>query len=261
MEKYINKNIITSIIVVIILTLIYRIFKKILNRLSKKVDSNVNKEHKKEMTIFRVVGNCCKYIFIILGLLIILQVNGVNVSSIIAGLGIVSVIIGLSLQDALKDIIMGFNIVVDDYFSIGDIVKIGEVEGKVINIGIKNTKILDIRTGNMFVTANRNITQSTLLSGQFGIDIPVAYEYSVEYIEGIINTIIDCIENSLTNIESIKYIGIGEFADSAVVYKLAIKCPPEEMLQAKRDILRILKIKLDEKNVEIPYNQIDIHSK
>lgn len=261
MEKYINKNIITSIIVVVILTLIYRIVKKILKRLSKNVNENVNKEHKKEMTIFRVIGNCCKYIFILLGVLIILQVNGVNVSSIIAGLGIVSVIMGLSLQDALKDIIMGFNIVVDDYFSIGDIVRIGEVEGKVVNIGIKNTKILDIRTGDLFVTANRNITQSMLLSGQFGVDIPIAYEHSVEYMESIINNIIASIKNSLTNIESIKYIGIGEFADSAVVYKLAIKCSPEDKLQVKRDILRIIKIKLDEAKIEIPYNQIDIHSK
>ena len=74
-------------------------------------------------------------------LFIILQINGVNVSSIIAGVGVVSVIIGLALQDALKDIIMGVNVLVDDYFSLGDIVKLDDIEGKVVEIGIKNIKI------------------------------------------------------------------------------------------------------------------------
>ena len=58
-------------------------------------------------------------IFYIIATLFVLQLLGFNVSSVIAGVGIVSAIVGLSLQDALKDIIMGFNIIIDSYFSVG----------------------------------------------------------------------------------------------------------------------------------------------
>ena len=47
-----------------------------------------------------------KYVLLIIVSVIILQINGVNVSSIIASLGVITVIVGFALQDALKDIII-----------------------------------------------------------------------------------------------------------------------------------------------------------
>ena len=91
---------------------------------------------------------------------------GFNVTSFIAGLGVVSVIVGLAVQDALKDIIMGFNIIVDNYYSVGDIIKIGDVEGKVVELGVKATKLKDINTDNILVIANRNISQALRISDQ-----------------------------------------------------------------------------------------------
>jgi hypothetical protein len=57
------------------------------------------------MTFINLLRNATKYIFLFLGVLIILQINGVNVTSLMAGVGIISIVVGLALQDALKDII------------------------------------------------------------------------------------------------------------------------------------------------------------
>ena len=103
---------------------------------------------------------------------IILQINGVNVSSIIASLGVITVIVGF----ALKDIIMGINIVMNDYFSVGDVLKINNVEGKVIEIGLKFTRMKDINNGNIFVISNRNISEALNLSEQLDIDMPLPPE-------------------------------------------------------------------------------------
>ena len=59
---------------------------------------------------------------------------------------------------------MGFNIIVDNYFSIGDVIRIGDVEGKVLELGLKATKIKDINTDGILVIANRNITQALNIS-------------------------------------------------------------------------------------------------
>ena len=75
----------------------------------------------------------------------------------LAGVGIVSVIIGLAIQDALKDIIRGFSILSEEYFSVGDVVTYGDITGKVLVLGLKTTKIKDISTENIISIANRNI--------------------------------------------------------------------------------------------------------
>ena len=48
------------------------------------------------------------------------------------------------LQDALKDIIMGCNIILDNYFVVGDIVTYNGFTGEVVEFGLKNTKISPI---------------------------------------------------------------------------------------------------------------------
>ena len=79
-------------------------------------------DKKKRRTIIILFKNIIKYVMLILGLLIILNIYGVDTTSIIAGLGVVGVVIGLALQDALKDIICGINIIMDNYYVVGDLV-------------------------------------------------------------------------------------------------------------------------------------------
>ena len=171
-----------------------------------------------------------------------------------------SAIVGLSLQDALKDIIMGFNIIIDSYFSVGDVIKIDDVEGKVIELGVKSTKLKDVNTENVLVIANRNIVKALRLSEQLIIDIPIPYEEKTDKIETIIDKIVFQIKEN-KEIRDAKYLGINEFADSAVIYRVMIWCQPEQKLPLKRYALRIVKTTLDENNITIPYTQIDIHQK
>lgn len=264
MENVLTPNIIESAIVIVILLIVYYILKRLIvkvllktNKINKKA---VSKREKKRNTYVKIVKSSFKYIYLILVLFIILQINGVNVSSLIAGVGVASVIIGLALQDALKDIIMGINILVDDYFSIGDIVEIDGIEGKVIEIGIKNIKIRDIYTDNILVIANRNISKAVVIADRFDLDIPLPYEENALEMEKIIKEIIETAEIN-TKIKEIKYVGINEFADSAIYYKLRVWCNAEIKPQIKRDIQKIIKLKLDEHKIDIPYTQIDIHSK
>lgn len=264
MEKILTPKVIESAIVIVILLIVYYILKRLIlkvllktNKLNKKV---VSKREKKKNTYIKIVKSSFKYIYLILVLFIILQINGVNVSSLIAGVGVASVIIGLALQDALKDIIMGINILVDDYFSIGDIVEVDGVEGKVIEIGIKNVKIRDIYTDDILVIANRNISKALVIADRFDIDVPLPYEENALEMEKVLKEIIDTVKIN-EKIKEMKYVGINDFADSAIYYKLRVWCSAEQKPQIKRDIQKIIKLKLDEHKIDIPYTQIDIHSK
>lgn len=254
-----KKELLISIVIVVVAVVVYFLIKKIIHRLMNKNVAN-SKIDRKRKTYMKLFNNIIKYILIILTVLAIMQVNGVNVSSLVAGLGLASAIAGLALQDALKDIIMGVNIIVDDYFAVGDVVKINNVEGKVIEVGLKTTKLKDIITNDTFVIANRNIGEATNISTQLDIDVPLPYENKVEDIEEILGRAISKIEQ-IEEVLKIEYRGLQEFGDSAIFYKIRLYCKPEIKPQIRRDANRIIKLELDANNIDIPYMQVDLHQK
>lgn len=262
-EIFKNNQFVQIGIILVISFVFYFISKKIINARLKNVKTS-NKYDKinlrKRKTYLKLLANLLKYLIFIIDFVIVLKIFGIDVSSIVAGLGIVSVITGLALQDALKDIIAGFNIILDSYFSVGDVIEIDEVQGKVIDIDIKTTKLKDINNGNILVIANRNIVKALTLSDQLDIDIPVPYEEKLDKIEVIIDDIVLRLKGK-DKLKDIKYVGTNEFGQSAIYYKLRLWCSPEEKPQMKRDALKIIKSTLDENGISIPYTQIDIHTR
>lgn len=256
-QKLLQVHMIQSFFIIVASYLIYIIIKKIINKGVKKTAIN-NSTKGKRTTYTKLITNIIKYVFIIVTILLIMQINGIDVTSMIAGLGIVGVISGLAIQDALKDIIMGANIITDDFFVVGDVVKYNNIEGKIISLGLKTTKIQDIYTNNIISVTNRNIDKITNVSKWLDLDIPISYNEKTEKINKIFKNICKEIENN-ENIEKCEYLGINSFEESSIMYKIRIYCMPELKPTIKRMALGKIKENLDENDITIPYKQIDIH--
>ena len=257
-NNFLDKKIVMAIIIVFMAIIIYKIIERTINKLLDR-DKKNKKLDKKSKTMIKLVDNIVKYIIITIAGVLILQIYGINVNSLVAGLGLVSIIAGLAIQDPLKDIISGINIITDDYYALGDVISIDGIEGKVIYLGIRTTKILDIKKGDIFVFANRNISKVTKVSEEVYIDVPLSYEDQIIKQEKILNEACNQIQK-LDNVTESKYIGLNEFASSALVYKIKIICKPEYKYQVKRQANRIIKLELDKNKLSIPYNQITVHN-
>lgn len=254
-----HTQIVSSIIILLVSIIIYRIIIKFLTISENKTKSKLFTSNKGK-TYIKLIKSIIRYIFIIVTVLIILQINGVNVSSILAGVGVLGVVFGLAIQDWLKDIIRGSSILSDDYFKVGDVVKYNEIEGKVLVIGLKTTKIQDLATNNVISIANRNIEQIEVISNVLYVRVPMPYEIDIERAENAIKDIIK-LAKEYDTIDECKYKGIAEFKDSSTEYLLEVSGEPTQKLQRKRDSLRAIKVGLAKNNIEIPYTQIDIHKK
>ncbi len=252
-----NNKLYISAIITVIGIIIYQIIKRTINKILER-DKKRNKLDKKGRTIVKLFTNIIKYVIILIVAVLILQIYGVNVNSLVAGLGLVSVIAGLAIQDPLKDIITGVNIITDDYFALGDVVKIDDIEGKVIYLGVRTTKIKDIANGNILVLANRNINKALKISEELYIDIPLSYEDETEKIAKILSKVCNNIQKQEDVIEA-KYLGIGSFEDSAINYKLQINCKPETKITIRRNVYNMVKLELDKNGISIPYPQLTIH--
>lgn len=218
-------------------------------------------ERKKRKTIVNLVSNVFKYVvFIIIGLAT-LDLYGVDTKALIASLGVAGAVLGLALQDTLKDFISGITIIMDNFFVVGDIVTYNDFTGEVIDMGLKTTKIKKAN-GEVLVIANRNIDQVINISqkpANIIIDIPTAYEVKTTVVEKSILKILE----EIKKIEGVKkdsqYLGISALEESCVNYTISIVCPQEKQWQIKREALKIIKTIYDKDKIKIPYTQIEVH--
>ena len=86
------------------------------------------------------------------------------------------------------------------------------------------------------------------------------YELSVKKAEEAVELILEKI-SGLENVDSCSYKGVNELAESSINYQVNVRCKPELKVQMRRNILRCVLLALEEKGIEVPYKQIDIHQK
>ncbi len=116
-------------------------------------------ERKQTKTVLGVLKTFVMIGLWIVAVILILSNYGVNVSSIIASLGIGGLAVALALQNILTDIFSSFSIFVDKPFQIGDFIIVGEHSGNVQQIGLKTTRIKTLE-GQELVISNKELTSA-----------------------------------------------------------------------------------------------------
>jgi len=247
-----------SIITILVSVLIYSIVARIVDaREKKKTKSPL---HKKGRTFAKMFKSIIRYVLIILDVLIILQIFGVDVSSTLAGVGIIGIVVAFAVQDALKDIIRGFDIISDNYYAVGDIVKIGENTGKVLSVGLKTTKLQDIYTLNNVSISNRNIDKVEVISDAAYLTIPLSYDLPVKKAEEILSQALKNVEKN-PEVISTKFFGLNQLSDSSMDYLVEVKCDPTIKSRVRRAALQAIVATLEDNKISIPYPQLDVHTK
>lgn len=252
------QRLIWSAIVILVSLLVYKVVTRILSSKEKKNSKIMST--KKNKTLIRMLKSIVAGAISIIAVLTVLEIYGINVTSMLAGVGIASIVIGFALQDSLKDIIRGFVIVSDNYYEIGDVIKFNDNLGPVVSVSLLTTKIQDINTMNIVSIANRNIDKVEVDPGYIYISIPFSYDVKVEKAEAVIEEMLKKLRHH-EGINSADYQGVTKLDTSSLNYQVVLTCDPANRLQIRRDALRIIVTTMEEHKLHIPYNQLDIHTK
>lgn len=191
-----------------------------------------------------------------------MTVYGVDVTSVLTGLGIVGVVLGLALQDLAKDIIAGFSIIFENQYAIGDTISINGFKGEVIFLGLKTTKIKNYE-GQVKIVANRNATEVINYSMENSlaiVDIDVSYEEDNEKVEKVLTELATELTKTLPKLKGkVELLGIQELASSSVKYRMIAPTVSMEHFEIERKIRKEVKERLDKENIKIPYPQLEVH--
>jgi small conductance mechanosensitive channel len=252
-------TLLSSVAVIIVNFSVYTIISRAIRNRRKKHDYKLA-IGSKSRTYINLFVSVLRYVMILLTILIVLEINHVDVSTILASVGVISVIVGLALQDALKDIIRGTTLIGDSYFRVGDYVTIGDnIEGRVIVIGLKTTRIMNTTDGSVISIANRNIERVKVAGDHFLFNIPLPYELKVSRAEEMVQEIVEQVK-ALDSVRDCKYLGVQELGESGVFYRVRVDQVIGKKIVAKRALNKIILQTCEKHRVAIPYKQIDIHN-
>jgi MscS family membrane protein len=82
-----------------------------------------------------------KLVVLVLGLLTVLEVVGVNVTALIAGLGVGGIAVALAAQKTVENLFGGLSLIADQPVKVGDFCRFGEQMGTVERIGLRSTRV------------------------------------------------------------------------------------------------------------------------
>ncbi len=116
----------------------------------------------------------------VVALLVVLSSFGMNVNTVVAGLGIGGIAIAFALQKILGDVFSSFAIYFDKPFLIGDFIVVGEHRGTVMRIGIKTTRIKSL-DGEEIVISNEELTSARIQNYKRMKDRRVVFGFGVVY--------------------------------------------------------------------------------
>lgn len=216
----------------------------------------------KGKAIVDIVCSLIKYAAVIVLIFLVLKSFGVDTTAILAGIGILGLIVGLGAQPLIADIIAGLFIVFENVFDVGDIIVVDGFRGEVKEIGIRTTKIIDTG-GNVKIVNNSDLKTVINMTNQLSLavcDLSIEYGESLERVESILMKNLDEVRAAIPDIkEGPFYKGVAELGDSAVVIRFVANCEEGAKYQVERDMNRQFKLLFDKNNINIPFPQVVVN--
>lgn len=211
-------KIMTAIILTIILWSVYRLT-EIVTEVMKNIFDKSDKILSKQFV--PIVRTSLRAIVLIIGGIMIVQNLGINVSSLLAGVGIGGIAIALAAQDAVSNIFGTFIMFSDRPFRIGDYIEFKNVSGVVESIGLRSTKIRTfdkslITVPNKLVTSEMVQNWSARPKRRIKFNVGLTYNSTSSKIKELIKNIRDYIKSSNDFDKEDFVVNFTEFKDSSL---------------------------------------------
>ncbi|MDD5791929.1 MAG: mechanosensitive ion channel family protein [Erysipelotrichaceae bacterium] len=216
-------------------------------------------------TMMTILQSFISYAAVIFAICFGLNLLGVDVSTIVASLGIVALVIGFGAESLIADVITGLFMIIENQYNVNDIVEVDGFRGTVSKIGIRTTSIVDAG-GNVKIINNSNmkdILNRSDISSKAVSSLQVSYETDIEKMEEKMPAMMKAIHGLHPDLfkKEPEYLGVASLDDSGVTLKFVVEVDEKNIYQAQRVLNRELLVSFKKNGIEIPYPQLDIHQK
>lgn len=270
-----DNRIVRALLVVIAILCIQLLLRSPIETLVRRIIrthkySSKEEERKREDTLINVFRTASSVVLWIVGVVVILFQLEVDVAGLLAGAGIVGVLIGFGAQSTVRDFFSGIFIIMENQYRVGDIVKFSAgtsdgVAGVVEDITVRITKLRDL-DGNLHIISNGSlgvVTNMTFMFANVNVDIPVSYEADIKKVQRLIDTVgIDLAGDSEWGkhiSEAVQFLRVDGFGESTVTVKALGKVHAGMQWDVAGEFRRRLMLAFEKEGTAIPYPHLIIN--
>jgi small-conductance mechanosensitive channel len=258
------------LLIVVVTLVVLWIARRVIRRVISSRIPRVREEKPDELasrseTLSKVIIQVLSFIVWVIALMMILGVLGVNITPILAAVGVAGLAVGFAAQNIIRDYIHGFFIVMEDWYRVGEVATVAGISGVVEVMNLRRTILRDIN-GSLHNVPNSNIALASNLTrdwARINLDISVAYKENLGRVVQVINDVCQKFKDDeewgkdmLTIPEVVRVNNLG---DNGVELKILGDTKPMRQWALMGELRRRLKDRFDEEGIEIPWPHTKVY--
>ena len=230
----------------------------------KRVKNNKKMAERLEPTVHKFACNVIKFGLYVLLAISIIGTLGVEMASIITVLATFGAAIALAVKGAFSNLVGGIMLLIFKPIKVNDFVEIGGKSGTVEDVGIFYTQLktgdnLTVNVPNAVVVDSVTVNYSRKETRRLDLALDVAYGTDIEKAKSVIADVIAA--HSLTLKDPAPFIRMTAMKDSSIEITVRVWCNRGDFAVLKSDLLEQLNVAFESNNIEVPFPQLDVHTK
>ena len=195
-------------------------------------------------------------VILFIGLMTLLQELDINITPILASAGVLGIAIGLGAQSLIKDFFAGLLILLEDQFSVGDTVKIGETSGTVEQLTLRVTRVRAL-DGSLTIIPNGSggaVVNYSKGWSRVVLDVEIDYKEDVDRAMRVMLETAKRVreENPADIIEEPAMLGVDKLGAASLTLRLLAKTATNKQAEVGRELRRRVKLAFDQEGIKTP---------
>ncbi|WP_218081232.1 mechanosensitive ion channel family protein [Anthocerotibacter panamensis] len=223
--------------------------------------SHVSDIEKRVETLSVILSSTQRVVVWGIVLVITLDSLGIPIAPLVASAGLVGVALGLGAQSVVKDLLVGFFILWENQYGVGDLVKVDTLAGVVERLDLRTTTLRDI-TGNVHIVPNGTIARVTVMSKEWSralVDVRITYFDDLDQTLQLLQKVGQAMRQeeafSRVILDDLQVLGVEDLSETGVVIRVLFKTQPGRQFEVMRELRRRIKLAFDQAGIYIPFPQ------
>ncbi len=243
------------VLVILAARIVLALSNKLISRVFRVKQLQGHLEERRAQTMEALLKSLCRYLVYFVAIVTVLQLMNVPVGSVLTTAGIAGVAVAFGAQSLVRDVITGFFILLEDQFQVGDRVTIADVTGKVVEIGLRVTKVRDFG-GQLHIIPNGKIERVTNYNDSpmlALVDVPIAYDNNLQQVVAELqDSLIGFNRSHPELVEAASFVGVQALTETALVLRVIARTVPDGQWQIERELRVLITERFRQAQVKLP---------
>ena len=253
-------------ITVVLLVVARRVIPRVIRlRIPKIREETPDQLAVRSTTLSRVLRQVISVVLWLIAFLMMLSVLGVNITPILATVGVAALAVGFAAQNLVRDYLHGFFIVMEDWYRVGEVATIAGIGGLVEDISLRRTVLRDINGTKHYIPNNKVELASNMTRdwARINLNVSVAYKEDLSRVFEVINEVCQELkddpawgEHMLTTPSALRVDSLG---DNGIEIKVLGDTKPIQQWALMGELRKRLKDRFDQEGIEIPWPHTKVY--